>query len=216
MIRLRIVSGLAGRSSRLGERLGWDWLTYNRLVFMHFHRVGLADAPKMARALIDNLPEFKSLADIGCGSGAFAAALQREGILAIGFERGRQGRKMAMRQEVECFPFDASQGYKPLIGSPFHVAMSLEVGEHIPPEFTDTFVEYLTRTASRFIVLTCAHPGQGGQGHVNEQPQSYWILKVTAKGWRYSQELSEKVARSLKVMESSDWLYQNMMVFESS
>jgi hypothetical protein len=100
-----------------------------------------------------------------------------------------------------------------LDGSPFDVVMSLEVAEHIPPDLADAFVDHLVAHARRTIVLSAAHPGQGGQGHVNEQPKSYWTEKLRVRGWAYDEACATRVAASLTRSNASCWLFQNIMVF---
>ena len=46
--------------------------------------------------------------------------------------------------------------------------MSLEVGEHLPKEFEDIFINNLDNNNNYGIVLSWAIKGQGGYGHYNE------------------------------------------------
>ncbi|PWT74385.1 MAG: hypothetical protein C5B60_06765 [Chloroflexi bacterium] len=55
----------------------------------------------------------------------------------------------------------------------FDLAMSLEVAEHLKPESASLFIDALTQ-ASDVVLFGAAVKGQGGTGHINEQPQSYW------------------------------------------
>lgn len=84
--------------SHLGERLGWDVLTYNYGTIRAFHRAALRDAPAIATAILAVFPEIQTIADIGCGTGAHAAEFERRGCgwLAVSICRvvvvGRPGR----------------------------------------------------------------------------------------------------------------------------
>jgi SAM-dependent methyltransferase len=209
----RLIWGVARRASRLGSVMGLEWLTYNPGVFLKFHWLALDDAGPMAEALSAHLPCFESIADIGCGSGAFAAEFARRGFRVGACEFSFWGRWQARRQGVAVREWDVSRSSGPLEGAPFDVAMSLEVAEHIPVALTDAFVECLVGTAGHTIVLTAAHPGQGGQGHINEQPKAYWIEKVQKYPWVFDAELSSQVADALKRSGASGWLAQNMMIF---
>jgi hypothetical protein len=51
--------------------------------------------------------------------------------------------------------------------------MSIEVAEHIEPEYAEMYVRNLT-ALSENLLLTIAGPGQKGHSHVNLQPMTYW------------------------------------------
>ena len=66
---------------------------------------------------------------------------------------------------------------------------------------------------SRILVFTAAFPGQGGEGHYNEQPKEYWIIKFMKYGWR--QDLDKTVALR-NARESGGVLFyywENLIVF---
>ena len=64
----------------------------------------------------------------------------------------------------------------------FDLVWCFEVAEHIHPKFVDIFVNNLTRH-SKVVALSAAPPGQGGEGHFNEQPKSYWEKKFADRGY---------------------------------
>ncbi len=200
--------------SHLGERLGWDALTYNYGTIRAFHRAALRDAPAIATAILAAFPETQTIADIGCGTGAHAAEFQRRGLRVVGCEYMPRSRRWAARQDVEAYPLDVSGPQERLPGSPFDLAMSLEVAEHIPEIYADAFVEFVVASGRR-VVYTAAHPGQGGQGHVNEQPKSYWIEKFQRLGCPQDEGDAERLIKALKVAQGPSLLCQNMMVFHT-
>ncbi|MCA9789386.1 MAG: hypothetical protein KC462_06410, partial [Cyanobacteria bacterium HKST-UBA05] len=55
----------------------------------------------------------------------------------------------------------------------FDLAMCVEIAEHIPNRCSRQLVKTLTK-ASDTVFFTAAPPGQGGVGHINEQPQAFW------------------------------------------
>jgi hypothetical protein len=211
----RVFRAIVLRLSRLGERTGLEWLTYNPGVYWHFHWIGQHDAPVMADAVCSEFPDARSIADIGCGTGVFAAAFKRKGLRVGACEYAAAGRRWARSQGIDAVPFDVATPGVRVPGGPFDLAMSLEVAEHIPPHLADAFVDLIARTADR-IVMTAARPGQGGQGHINEQPQSYWVAKFQSRGFRHDAEASGRISRALQEGDASDFLYLNMMVFRKS
>jgi len=66
----------------------------------------------------------------------------------------------------------------------------------------------LTNHADR-IVMSAARPGQGGEGHFNEQLPEYWIEKFIARGFKYDED-STQILRSIDEMFSP-----NMLVFHA-
>ena len=56
--------------------------------------------------------------------------------------------------------------------------ISLEVGEHLPPQFEDIFLKNLDRHNSKGIILSWAIEGQGGFGHFNEKSNDYIKQKM--------------------------------------
>lgn len=207
---------LRGGSRRLGERLGLQWLTYNPLVIRYYHQLALADAPAVATALDEVFPATRSWVDVGAGSGAFSAEAARRGKTVSACEHSRVGRLYARRQGVDSRPFDLTREPPAVLDGPFDLAFCFEVAEHVPPALGDRLVTYLVELAPR-IVFTAAHPGQGGYGHVNEQPREYWIRRFESAGTAYRPEVASAVAAAFVAHGvSAPWLTDNVMVFEAS
>ena len=198
--------------SQVGEALGWDALTYHPGIFLSFHRAALRNAPLFADAILAEFPTITSIADVGCGSGGYAAEFQRRGLRTVACERSPRGRKYAARQGLTCQFFDLAFPDIRVQGLPVDLAMSLEVAEHIPASLADAFVTFLTQ-ASAAVALTAAPPGQGGQGHINEQPQSYWIARFESRGFRHDAEASGRIAARLQASGAAGYLATNIMVF---
>ncbi len=64
------------------------------------------------------------------------------------------------------------------------LVLCLDVAEHLPAAHHDVLVENCT-TFSDTVVFSAAPPGQGGIGHINEQPRKYWIDAFAQAGYRY-------------------------------
>lgn len=63
----------------------------------------------------------------------------------------------------------------------FELILSLEVAEHVPPEFTDELIRRLATATTKYLVFSAARPGQGGTGHLDDSMHSreWWIDKFT-------------------------------------
>jgi len=130
------------------------------------------------------MPLYKpsSIVDFGCGTGTWLAAakqINRE-IQVIGVDGDYVDTDMLMIEKDEFLPRNLSEELD--LHRKFDIAMSLEVAEHLEEKCSDVFVDTLCRH-SDIILFSAAHVGQGGDGHVNEQPISYWIEKFKKRGY---------------------------------
>jgi hypothetical protein len=93
------------------------------------------------------------------------------------------------------------------------VAISLEVGEHLPFKSSGIFVKNITSTRAKTIVFTAAPPGQEGVNHINLQPPSFWEEKFKKKGYKLNPILTKKFKTDLKKnLEHTYWYVNNIMI----
>lgn len=205
--------GLDGRLRRLGERWQVHWLIYNPLLFLYYHRSAIANAPGVIRAMRDVFPQTMQWADVGAGSGAYAARAVRSGVAVVSYEHSLFGRFFANLQGVRARAFDLRTARPPTLRDSVDLAYSFEVAEHLPPDLGDSLVAFLAKLAP-IVVFTAAPPGQGGTGHLNEQPRSYWIERFARHDMQLSIKLSERLrSRFAAVIVDAPWLVRNLMVF---
>jgi SAM-dependent methyltransferase len=207
-----IRNGLGNKLSHLGERFSIDALTYNSVVMELFHSIALQNAAKVVSAIREVFPEVRSAVDVGCGSGAFAAEFIREGVRTLGLEYSRHGISMARQQGVDCRHFDVAKPVAAQIHETADLVYSFEVAEHVPASLADKFVHFMT-CLGPLVVFTAAQPGQGGIGHVNEQPLDYWIEKFEKVSFRQSSTETETLRAGFHKRDTSYWFYKNAVVF---
>jgi hypothetical protein len=184
-------------STRFGERRGIDWLTYSPLQLLAYHRMAVLDAPAVAEAIASTLPEARRWIDLGAGSGALAKAAEDRGI-----------------DVTAMIPFDLSDG-PPKTAGDYDLALSIEVAEHLTPELGESLVDAL-REAAPMVVFSAAQPGQGGLGHVNEQPPGYWRERFAAAGFSFDAEATSSLSRRLATADlHATWLRGNIQVFST-
>ena len=124
--------------------------------------------------LVERIPSIRSAIDIGCGVGTWLAALKEKGVQNIHGIDGNWVDKNYLVIPQNCFTqvdimsmvIDKSLRYD--------LAISLEVAEHLPIEFAKDFVFLLTELSDN-VLFSAAIPFQGGQNHINEQWQHYWV-----------------------------------------
>lgn len=197
----------------LGERLGWQWLIYNPLVHYGFKRAARRNAPLFVQALQRCIPGVRRTLDVGCGTGEYIAALRVAGFDAIGVEYSKRLRRECIRKGIEVHPFDIAEPTPLPPGAPFDLAYSLEVAEHISEDLSDALVSYLSCASDR-VVFTAAQPGQGGTGHVNEQPRAYWVEKFHAhSALRLDSNATFAFAAELRRLGAFEYLASNLSVF---
>lgn len=118
-----------------------------------------------------------SVIDVGCGTGAWAAAAKQHGCTVVGVDAhvpegslliapGEFVRK-DLSDGVDCAGFD--------------LAMTLEVAEHLPQEAAARFVDGLCK--ARYVLWSAAILGQGGLHHINEQWTTWWEPLFAANGY---------------------------------
>ncbi|CAL4114078.1 unnamed protein product [Meganyctiphanes norvegica] len=90
-------------------------------------------------------------------------------------------------------------------------AVSLEVGEHIPKESEDVFIDNIARHACKGIVLSWAVPGQNGQGHINNQYNKHVIKQLEKRGFEHALS-SQTFLRKAVLLP---WFINTIMVFKA-
>lgn len=123
----------------------------------------------------------RSVIDFGCARGCWLAQWKEWGVEKIVGVDGHylEGQILSIHPSEIVF-HDLSE---PLdLGEQFDLVQSLEVAEHLPPSAAETFIETLCRHG-QIVLFSAALPGQGGMGHLNEQPYDFWRELFLAQGF---------------------------------
>jgi SAM-dependent methyltransferase len=199
--------------SDAGEQWGIEWLIYNPLLFAWYQKQARANAPGVIQTLERAFPTSHRYLDVGAGSGAFAAYAQRRGHCVEACEYSWVGRWFSRCQGVRSQRLDLREDVPAALDCSFDLAYCFEVAEHLEPSLGDRLVHFVA-TQAPVVVFSAAHPGQGGTGHVNEQPQTYWISRFEALGMNHRADLSEQLAAGFRQAGTASWFMDNVMVFE--
>lgn len=171
-----------------------------------FDESELAMASLCPTAILDAVIERwnpRTFLDIGCGTGQAMEYLSLRDIECTGLEGSIAAIKVSsMAKHIHCVNLNKRVN----LGRKYDVVWSYEVAEHIHPKYVDNFLLTLTGHGD-VLVMSAAQPGQGGTGHFNEQPASYWIDKVKEHGLSFDDKFSEYL-HSLP-----DYFSRNMMAF---
>lgn len=155
-------------------------MTYDDIFYFENRAGSVMSARAILSTLLPHL-ECRSMVDFGCGTGTWLWVAHSFGVESI---RGLDGDYVPPRQLMipqDCFcAVDLEEPV--VLEKKYDLAISMEVAEHLHKEIADTFVESLCNAADT-ILFSAAHPGQGGDGHINEQPMTYWTSKFGKHGF---------------------------------
>jgi SAM-dependent methyltransferase len=170
-----------------------------------------AAAARSAGAIVPLLQERldpASVIDVGCGPGAWPAAWHEAG---VDDSWGIDGSHV-LRTGLLFSPdrFIAHDLRLPLaLERRFDLVLSLEAAQHLPPESVDGFLDGLVRLGST-ILFSAAVPHQGGDNHINERWQSWWVARFAERGFTPLDVIRPVVWNDGRV----DWWYaQNALLY---
>ena len=122
--------------------------------------------------------------DVGCGEGHAVRYFEEKGIGALGIDGLAKQADYRHDYTKGSLPVDALHpSYFP------DLIWCCEFVEHIEEQYVENFLTTFDR-AKKVVLMTHAFPGQQGWHHVNCQYPSYWIGKMTVRGWQYSATLT--------------------------
>lgn len=129
-------------------------------------------------ALRATLPAGVRVVDCGASVGRYVAALRLAGFAAVGVDGTPNVATISGGLVREA---DLS---RPLYwADPADWAMTIEVGEHIPPAYASTFLDNVATAARDGLIVSWAVPGQRGRNHVNCQTPEWVAERLAYRGW---------------------------------
>lgn len=151
----------------------------------------------------------KSVLDIGCGIGTWLNVFKNKyGIKEVtGVDGDYVDKNMLLIDKTEFVPYNLEKVYTP--AKKYDLAISMEVGEHLPDSCADNLVASLTG-ASDFIMFSAALPGQTGTNHINEQFPEYWAKKFIARGYVCVDCIRKQIWNDRDI---EPWYRQNVLIY---
>lgn len=179
---------------------------YNTDFYDFLASFAIRSAAAVVPLLTGSMP-IRSVADFGCGEGAWLSVWRNAGAEVAGIDGPHVDRRRLMIEERQFYAADLSRPVD--LGRRFDVVQSLEVAEHLPPGCASDFVATLTAHAP-LVLFSAAVPGQGGEHHVNERPLEYWRAKFRERGYAAIDCIRPRIARSPHIQS---WYRCNMLLY---
>lgn len=145
----------------------------------------------------------KRVLDLGCGEGVYVQTMRNAGIEAWGMDGNPNTPEIAGEW---CSVAELTQPVKP--PAEIDWVLSLEVGEHIPAELADGYLDNLA-LGREGAVVSWAIPTALGRGHVNCRPVEYVITELGKRGLRYS----ENESKMLRAAGTLSYIRDSLLVF---
>jgi len=155
--------------------------------------------------LLNFLKETNTIVDFGCGNADYAKFLIEKGNKSVDCFDGNPHTPQMTQGLGKVL--DLSKEFD--LGKKYECVISLEVGEHIPPKFEQTYLDNLDRHCSQCIIISWALPGQGGAGHVNEKDNSYVKNEFKKRGYKSWVEAENHFRNS----STFGWFKNTIMIF---
>lgn len=181
--------------------------------WIHSSLRGHAYDSSLAKWIVDlcSILFIRTIYDFGCGVGWYVKYLRDKGFDVQGYDGNKSVEEVSslfFEDGFYCQSVDLSEPVE--ADDKADLILSIEVGEHIPPERESIFLDNLTRNARKYILLSWALPNQKGDGHVNCQSNEYIIREMKRRGYRINVPISIMLRRDA----SLPWLRSTLMFFE--
>lgn len=161
---------------------------------------------EFAQALAEVLDPNWQVNDFGCGPGFYAQFLKAHNFEVFAYEGTEEINKIKlMDQDIIIQDLTKSFDIDDIAQT-----ICLEVGEHIPKEFEEIFLENICENTENRLVLSWGIPGQKGFGHVNCQSNEYIINKVKDYGFLLDEEHTNYLRSHYG---NAGWFEKSVMVF---
>jgi len=181
------------------------------------------------QSLIKYRPEYHYIADIittyfkptsiidwGCGCGYILEKLKMNGVQDV---YGIEGSKDALEFVPDSIKENVIIGDVLLHDAKvYDMAISIEVAEHLEEKNSARFVNSICNSASKYIWWSAAQIGQGGTGHINCQPLSYWQeifeeISLFEPDWEMNYKIKQELLKNSQIAMGFSWLHSNLIVF---
>jgi hypothetical protein len=165
-------------------------------------------SPNLSNWICDFLKEKKekNIYDFGCGMGNYLNDLHKQGfkkLIGIEAEPPKTDYEFEILSKNLAHPFSLEEK---------GIVISLEVGEHIPKEYQNNYLDNITNNCSEYLIMSWAVKNQGGRGHFNELDNQEIIPEIEKRGFIYLKQESNEVRNVIE--DSCSWFRNTLMIFK--
>ena len=159
----------------------------------------------------------QSVIDVGCGTGNLLSEIQYwdHSVDIRGIEAPQSQariRNAGMRIAPEFYDWVDLRSIGQLEYRRYDLAISVEVAEHLPEESAEGYVKFLC-SLSDTVLFSAARPGQGGTGHINEQPIEWWSALFAENGFALDPTATRRIQFKLTGNVGRCTWYERLFVF---
>lgn len=155
--------------------------------------------------------DFHFVLDMGCGTMPYKDAFKKMGYEYFGIDGN-----------LDAKPDKVVDLRKPIDVGKFDLVFSIEVAEHIEPQYADILADNLANSSKKWIVMTTCPPDRHNVkseyvklAHVNEQPKSYWIKKLEERGFKNCPDIADDLMWTYTANTKIErWFRKDLMVFK--
>lgn len=161
-----------------------------------------AYSPKLCLAIMEFFSKEIPIIDLGCGLNNYISIMNSLGYNGIGVDKLDLGSRHFIQGDLS----------KPIQLKGKHNVISFEVGEHLPSEYANSYLDNLT-SFNGDIIMSWAIPGQAGIGHINCQSNEWVIEQMAKRGYKYNVVKSHQLRVAVSDCKC-DWFVNTLMYFE--
>jgi SAM-dependent methyltransferase len=144
--------------------------------------------------------------DFGCGMGNYLNDLHKNGftkLIGIEAEPPKNDYDFQILSKNLAHPFQLEKK---------GIIISLEVGEHIPKEYQNDFLNNISFNCSEYLIMSWAVRNQGGWGHYNELDNHEILPEIINRGFTFMEDESNEVRGVIE--DSCSWFRNTLMIFK--
>lgn len=154
---------------------------------------------------------FNSIADCGCGTGAFSAPFQSDKTV-YGFDYSVGSKLVTFLNPGNYYEADLTVPGSTSVAQGVDLVISLEVYEHIKPAYENNYLQNVFGLDSKYVIISCAPEGQWGRHHYNCKNPEDVVATVSNlyPNYERNDDLTEKFKRIRKL---ASFYRKNTIVF---
>lgn len=179
----------------------WPW---RHIYTANYYREISAGSIRSAKIVMEALPfQPNMVIDIGCGVGEWNNG--NPNYIGIDYRVQQEDLLIPADHFIEC---NLDREFLPT-GEKYDLCLCLEVAEHLRLSRAEGLVKMLCSLSDR-VLFSAAIPYQGGNGHINEQWQSWWAKLFEQEGFGPAKKQPD-------IKENPDvelWYRNNIVLYE--